>query len=91
MESKVPVSLCCHCSISVKEILPVFGIFAFLWGVPTGGVIFSDLYFEQNSVRKKDYAKMEMSFLSAITSIIGEIFDSETPNLSIYIWRIVFS
>jgi hypothetical protein len=29
MESKVPVSLCCHCSINVNEILPVFGIVAF--------------------------------------------------------------
>ncbi|GEM_PF-5571352 len=53
IESKVPVSLCCHCTININEILPVFGIVAFLWGVHTGGVTFSYLYFAQDSVRKK--------------------------------------
>jgi len=34
---------------------------------------------------KKDYAKMEKSFLMAMASMMGAIFSSEMPNLSMYI------
>ncbi len=45
----------------------------------------------REKIKKKDYAKMEKSFLIAIASMIGVSFASETPNFSMYIWRICFS